>query len=283
MRTDSTETLATTMKKSSNKNRLSTTQQKVADWIVEIPTAEIETTSFDGLNLWAMSYIQQEPSDLWIIGVHGYQSSYTAIEDVAMECYNRGYNVILPDLRGHGNSEGNYFGLGFHDSLDIITWINVIISENPNAKIALYGLSMGGATVMITAGQEDLPKNVFAVIEDCGYSDAYTMVEQQINALFDLPAYPLLPITDVFVQFRIDFSLKDVSPITFLEFATVPILFIHGENDKYVFQEMQDDLYQTYQGEKEILTVSDAGHTSSRKTDYDGYYETFFAFLEKYK
>lgn len=283
MRTEDTDTLASSMKKSGTRSKLSTTQQKVVDWLAEIDAVPIEVTSFDGLNLWAMSYPQENHSDLWLIGVHGYQSSYSSIEDIAMECYARNYNVILPDLRGHGNSEGNYIGMGYHDSLDILTWIDYILTVNPNAQIALFGLSMGGATVMMAAGQEGLPENVFAVIEDCGYSDAYTMIEEQLCSIFNFPAFPLLPITNFYAKFRTQYDLRDASPIQFLESATVPILFIHGADDKYVLQEMQEILYDNYQGEKEILVVEGAAHTSSRRVEYDGYYDAFFSFLAKYE
>lgn len=283
MRSDSNNTLAVSMKSSKPRTQLSATQEKVAQWLTEITPIEMETTSFDGLNLWAMSYTQEKPSDLWLIGVHGYQSSYSSIEDVAMECYKRGYNVILPDLRGHGNSEGDYIGMGFHDSYDIISWVDVIVEQNPQAKIALYGLSMGGATVMITAGQGELTEHVFAVVEDCGYSEAYAMIEEQLDTIFNLPAFPLLPITNLFIELRINYSIKDASPLKFLEFATVPILFIHGADDKYVLPQMQEILYQSYEGEKEILTIESAGHTSSRRVGYDEYYDTLFAFLEKYQ
>lgn len=283
MSTTTGETLSTDMKKSNNRGKLSTTQQKVVDWFSETNATPLQTSSFDGLSLSAMSYYQQTPSDLWLIGVHGYQSSYSAIEDIAMECHLRGYNVILPDLRGHGNSEGDYIGMGYHDSLDIISWINVIIQHNPQAKIALFGISMGGATVMMTAGQEELPSQVYAVIEDCGYSDAYTMVEEQLKEIFHLPAFPLLPFTNFRAEFRTNYNLKEASPIAFLETATIPILFIHGAEDKYVLPYMQEELYQSYEGEKEIFTVEGAGHTSSRRVDYDGYYQIFFEFLEQHQ
>lgn len=268
---------------SSKSRKTSATKEKVALWKEDTLMVPQEITSFDGLNLWAMSYLQESHSDLWLIGVHGYQSSYTSIEDVAMECHQRGFHVLLPDLRGHGNSEGEYIGMGFHDSWDILAWIDAIIGENPQANIALFGLSMGGATVMMTAGQESLPSNVFAVIEDCGYTDVYTMVEQQLYELYGVPAFPLLPITNFMAEFQTNYNLKDASPIEFLQSASLPMLFIHGDQDPYVLPFMQQELYHAYEGEKEILTIPQAGHVASRRTEPEIYYETFFSFLEKYQ
>ncbi|MDW7650471.1 MAG: alpha/beta hydrolase [Bacillota bacterium] len=62
----------------------------------------------------------------------------------------RGYNVLLPDNRGHGESQGHYIGFGRHDRLDCLQWVDEIISRNgEDSVIVLHGVSMGGATVLM--------------------------------------------------------------------------------------------------------------------------------------
>lgn len=256
---------------------------RVAEWKAQHQGNPLQLSSYDGLNLWAMQYAQEDPSDLWLIAVHGYQSEHSSVEDVAEQCFQRGYNVLLPDLRGHGNSEGAYIGMGLHDSLDILSWIDVIVEGNPEAKIVLFGQSMGAATVMITAGQEALPDNVFAVIEDCGYTESYQMMVEQLDYRYGLPEFPLMPMTNFMAEFRTDYDMKDASPMNYLQSATVPILFIHGDEDTFVLPYMQLELYSAYQGEKEILTIAGADHVASRNVEPTAYYDTFFSFLEKYQ
>lgn len=255
---------------------------KVQRWKEEYPPADIYLTSYDGLNLWANQYLQED-SDFWLIAVHGYQSEHSSVEDYAEEYFQRNYNVLIPDLRGHGNSDGDYIGMGYHDSLDILTWIEYVRTLQPDAKIVLHGQSMGAATVMITAGQEELPDNVFAVVEDCGYTDGYQMMVEQLNYRYGLPPFPLMPLTNFMAEFRTNYDLKDASPLEFLKNATVPILFIHGTEDTFVLPYMQDELYSAYDGPKEGLMIEGADHVASRNVDYDLYYSTVFNFLDKYK
>ena len=58
-----------------------------------------------------------------------------------------GYNCLFPYLCGHGASESNYVTMGWNDRIDIKAWIDYIINENANAKIVLFGLSMGAGRV----------------------------------------------------------------------------------------------------------------------------------------
>lgn len=86
----------------------------------------------------------------------------------ARKFYDMGYNIILPDLRGNGLSEGDYIGMGWDERFDIIDLIQYIVDDNENLQIILFGVSMGASTVMYVSGEE-LPSNVKAIIEDCRY------------------------------------------------------------------------------------------------------------------
>ncbi|MFI3251102.1 MAG: alpha/beta hydrolase [Eubacteriales bacterium] len=254
---------------------------KVRNWKSEHPPVELELTSNDGLKLWASRYDNPE-SDLWVIAVHGYQSDHTSVEDYAYEYHTRGYNVLIPDLRAHGNSEGEYIGMGLHDSHDLRLWIDMIVSENAETKIVLHGQSMGAATVLITAGEETLPDNVVAIISDSGYTNGYEMMVEQLDYRFNLPAFPIIDLATLTARVRADYNLHDVSPINSLATAKLPILFIHGDADNFVLPYMHTELFNAYQGEKESLIVEGADHVDSRIVDPDLFYSTVFNFLGKH-
>ena len=109
----------------------------------------------------------------------------------AYKYYTLGYHLLMPDLRGHGKSEGNYIGMGWHDRLDILKWIEFILKEDKEAEILLHGVSMGAATVMMVSG-EDLPPNVKVIIEDCGYTSAKDQLSYKLKSMFKLPSFPFI-------------------------------------------------------------------------------------------
>lgn len=235
--------------------------------------------SYDKLQL--HSYVVTQNSNKWAIVVHGYGGSGKLMSDKSKYFYDMGYNVLIPDLRGHGKSEGDYIGMGWKDRLDIISWINFIIKENPNAEIVLHGTSMGAATVLMTSG-ENLPSNVKAIVADCAYTSAWDEFSYQLETYLKVPSYYILNVTNMVTKLKAGYSLKEASALECVKKATVPILFIHGDKDKFVPYSMMDKLYDATISPKEKLTIEGGEHANSDLVSPFLYWLTVEDFLNQY-
>lgn len=235
--------------------------------------------SYDKLQL--HSYVVSQNSNKWAIVVHGYGGSGKLMSDKSKYFYDMGYNVLIPDLRGHGKSEGDYIGMGWKDRLDIISWINFIIKENPNAEIVLHGTSMGAATVLMTSG-ENLPSNVKAIVADCAYTSAWDEFSYQLETYLKVPSSYILNVTNMVTKLKAGYSLKEASALECVKKATVPILYIHGDKDKFVPYSMMDKLYDATNSPKEKLTIEGGEHANSDLVSPFLYWLTVEDFLNQY-
>lgn len=256
-------------------------KEDVSKWLKNVKTEDTTIQSEDGLNLWGKLYFQDEKSDKWVIIAHGYTSSHEDVQPIALNFYNKGYNVLTPDMRAHGNSEGKYIGMGWLDRKDMLLWIDYVLSLDSNSQIVLYGESMGGATVMMTSG-EDLPSNVKAIVEDCGYTSVQEMFEAQLYERFGLPKFPILNAAEIVTNIKAKYNFHEASALEQVKKSNTPILFTHGGNDTYVPTEMVYRLYEAANCEKDILIIDGAGHGSAPDVDPTTYYDKVFSFLDKY-
>lgn len=249
-------------------------QQWFADAI-----AEVDVESVDGLNL--RGYFAANTGNRYAIVVHGYTGNAHSMAGFGQRFFDRGFSVLMPDCRGHGQSDGSYIGMGWPDRLDVLRWIDWIIQADPQAQIMLFGISMGGATVMMTAG-EALPPQVKLVIEDCGYTSVWDEFSGQMKEQFGLPPFPALHAASVVTKLRAGFWLSEANALKQVEKAQVPMLFIHGEDDTFVPFWMLEPLYEAKQGPKEKLIVPGAGHGMASTVDPEGYWGAIDAFLAAY-
>lgn len=251
-------------------------------WLLTESNYTDETlTSFDNLNLHAYKVLNQNDSNKWVITVHGYTSEGINMSSYAKNYYDIGYNVLIPDLRSHGLSEGDYIGMGWDDRLDIIDWINTILEYNPNAEIVLHGVSMGAATVSMVSG-EDLPSNVKAIVADCGYTSVWDEFAYQLDDLFSLPEFPILNVSSLVAKVRAGYFLGEASTLKQVAKSKTPILFIHGDEDDFVPYYMMEELYNDTSSEKEMLTIKNAGHAKASEVDPETYWTTVSNFTSKY-
>jgi hypothetical protein len=196
--------------------------------------------------------------------------------------YDLGFTIVLPDARGHGDSEGDYIGFGWPERHDYLAWIDSIIKRyGDDTELVLFGVSMGGATVLNVSG-EDLPKQVKAIVEDCGYSSVEKELSYQLKNLYKLPSYPFIPMTSLLTKYKAGYSFTEASPLDQVKKSTTPTLFIHGDQDSFVPTDMAYELYQAAASDKVLYIVPGAEHAYSYVTDKEEYRRQVRRFLARY-
>ena len=236
------------------------------------------------LKLNAKEIKQKTFTHKWAVVIHGHKRDYKFVSKQGKSFFEEGYNILLPNLRGHGESEGNIATLGILDCNDIANWCNLILEEDKDAQIVLYGISMGAATVMNTAGLNlEFNKNIIAVIEDCGFTSPYKQVQFILTRDYPFPKEMTMLLINLYTKIKYGLDLKSVKPIESIKNTNVPILFIHGNQDLYIPPFMAEELYESYKGPKEIIMVNGAEHATSIDVIEEEYFEKIFNFLEKFK
>jgi fermentation-respiration switch protein FrsA (DUF1100 family) len=253
-----------------------------SEWLQAVSKEELTIASHDGLKLYAQYLPAPSPSDKTVVLIHGYSSWHGSMGGFA-RYYNEGlgFNVLLPDLRGHGKSEGNYIGFGWHDRKDILQWIDVLLKKAPNMQIVLHGVSMGGGTVLMTSG-EMLPFNVKCIVSDCAYNSVTGILGYQMKRMFKLSKFPLMNITSLICKLKAGYYFGEASALKQVKKSVTPILFIHGDKDKFVPTEMVYELYEAAQCPKQLLVIKDASHGTAFWQDQAAYKYTVEKFIGQY-
>lgn len=253
------------------------------DWSDKQPFETWHQTANDGIRLQGYFLEAKESTDKVVIFAHGYLGRGKDMSLYGQHYYeDLGYHVFTADMRGHGESEGDYIGFGWHDRLDLINWIDQVIDRvGEDAEIVLHGVSMGGSTVLMASG-EALPENVKAIVADASYTDVNDLFSYHIDRMFHLPSFPFIPSTSLVTKIRAGYSLKEASALDQVAKAEVPILYIHGKEDVFVPTEMTEELYKNTKSQKELLLVEGASHGESFVMDEELYKKTLDRFLERF-
>lgn len=286
-----------TMKRN-NVKRERTMKMSGTDWSQHMPLLEkrkefmlaqehkdVYQTSFDGLRLHATffpSIDKNADKKKVAICFHGYtsqgMSDYIALSDYYLK---RGYAMLLPDARAHGQSEGEYIGFGCLDRKDVLVWINWVIEElDGDVEIVLHGTSMGGATVLMASGL-DLPAQVKGIVSDCGFTSPKEVFTHVLNTMYHLPAFPAIPGADLINKKLAGYGMDECNAKREVAKAKVPILFIHGTNDTFVPCRMCHEIYDCCASPKRKLIVEGATHAESYYKDMEGYEQAMTEFFEE--
>ncbi len=243
---------------------------KMIDSMIETEFEEVCITSYDGKKLFARYFHVSDDAPLEI-QFHGYKS--TALRDYcggSKLAHRLGYNELLIDQRSHGKSDGSTITFGIKERRDCLSWINYAINRfGKDKRIILSGLSMGAATVLMVNDLE-LPDNVIGIISDCPYSSPKAIIKKVCKDIGYPPtiAFPFI-VLGAFIFGH--FNIYESSPVNAVKCAKVPILLIHGDDDRFVPCDMSREIHNVRPDLIKFHTFPDAGHGISYLMDTERY------------
>lgn len=247
---------------------------------------QVEMEAQDGIVLRAHLFHVDRTSSRWVILSHGYRGHWTEMLAYARPYAERGFNLLIPELRGHRESGGRFIGLGWLDRLDLVAWSRwVVRTQDEGARIVLHGHCMGATASCMAAGEKTLPSGVVAAVVDCAYSDAWN-VARRIMAARGIPLHPTLEFARLGFLIIGGYDIAKVSAVEAVKHAQVPLLFVQGEEDPFVPPYMAKRLYDNTSGSAagqnhRLCMFPRAGHCESVLADPRRYWHEVFAFVGK--
>lgn len=263
------------------RNKDNPTLIKGYKWYDNTYHQEIVIKNRKGENIHAVEFLNPSNSNVWAVVLHGWTNVNREMSAYGMEYYRRGFNVLMPDLRGHNNSEHRFVTMGWKDRLDVVDWIESIVKENPKARIIIHGTSMGGATTMMTTG-EKLPENVAFAVEDCGFTSVKDIFIDQCKRKYHLPPKLVIPQATLVNLLFNGFLFGKASSVEQLKKSVTPTLFIHGDKDEFVLLSNLEPCFEACAAPKEKHIVKGAEHAVSAFWFPEEYWQTVDSFMEKY-
>lgn len=195
-----------------------------------------------------------------------------------------GYSVLIPDMRAHGESGGEYVSMGFYEKKDIeaiIRWLKDCYGRD--VFYGLFGLADGGCTALLYA---ETDPNVKFVITDSSFGDLKKLYKEIFGSRYKVKPFPLLNFTEIFIKRIAGFSVKDVKPIKYFSSKNYthdfPLMLIHGDCDKQVPPQLSVDLYNAKEeGVKTLYLAPDCGHLEAFDKNKEVYTEKIHTFINE--
>lgn len=251
------------------------------EWLISRPHEQVSVVSRDDLTLRARLF-KAGASDRFVLLSHGYRSSALwEFPTVARFYLDMGYGVLMIDQRASGESDGRYIGLGALEQHDLVRWAEYLADRYPGCVIFLDGVSMGATAVMLSLGQP-LPKNVRGAIADCGFTSPMAIMRHVQRAAYPMSGGWVVQGVRLMVLLIARYDPARCSTLDALKKTATPVLFLHGDADRFVPVEMTLKNYEACASEKQLLIVPGAGHGESYVLDKPGCEQAIRAFFEKY-
>ena len=227
-------------------------------------------------------YLPAQDSEPIIIMVHGAEQNRAdpgvKMLEVASGLVQHGYNVLMFDLRGHGESDGSMMSAGYYEKRDLWGAVDYV-KQRGFEHIGVLGFSMGAVTALMGAAEDS---DIDAKVADSSFADLKDMMEPEFSKRTRFPKF-FLPSLLFMVKIMYGVDFNAVRPVEVVShIAPRPIFFIHGELDNTVPVNHASRLQQASQNPKnQLWVVPGVGHVKAYVTRPEEYMDKVTSFSDE--
>lgn len=261
------------------------------------PNVNFFILSQTGLKISTSIWLNDQPTNKWIVGVHGFNSTRIDVLYLLWHYRDLGYNIITFDHRNHGNSDRDFVTWGYKEKVDLSSVIEWLIKSYKVDEIGLVGTSMGAFTLnYFILTEQDLIKrsHVCWAVSDSGYMAVPSLLNRLVinnspKFLGKVSNNILSSIIGIYKnEYGIDFNDLDFAKIIKPNHKYVPILYIHNRYDRitdyldsFRMCEIKNNMESS--NDNEILILDGKHHTKSLIEYPEEYKKISLKFVKKHQ
>lgn len=205
----------------------------VNEWVVNARTPRrIQVRSDDGTALAGRMIPGTKRLRPWVLMLHDFEGSWRDSLAFSRIYAAHDCNIMLVDMRAHGESEGEWTGSGWLDRRDVIAWCSWIIARTgEGTQIIIHGIGMGATAALFAAEEKDFPIQVRAIVSDSAYTDTWNATALRFGKGFAKPQ-PMLDLYRIILKKSkggYDLSIGNILPS--MQSISTPLFIMHGEKD----------------------------------------------------
>lgn len=191
-----------------------------------------------------------------VILFHGYGGEKSSLLDKADIFLQLGYNTLLVDFMGSGESEGNQTTIGYKEAEEVRTCFNYL-ADKGEKNIYLFGTSLGAAAIIKSIYSYKIKPS--GILIECPFGSLYKTTCARFNTL-GVPSFPMAGLLVFWGGVQNGFWGFGYRPSEYAAEINSPTLLLYGEKDEKVSREEIDEIYKNLRGQKTLVSFPNAAH-----------------------
>jgi pimeloyl-ACP methyl ester carboxylesterase len=223
---------------------------------LSFPHEDVLFSTSDGIGIKGW-YFTKDSSGKAVVLLHGWKANRMETLPRVRFLYEAGYNVLVYDARGCGESGGEKISIGYYETEDLAAAVKFLKGRG-NSKIGCIGISQGGATILLAAGK--VKNDVSCVVSESTYSTIPDAVNNRFAAYLKIPGKAFGYFIIRFAELILNLNAEEMKPAEKVRELNCPVLIAGGQNDNRTLQENTMAIYNNANEPKELWLIEGAGH-----------------------